>query len=89
MLLPVSITLAQQTDEVTTFAFGGLRYNDGLLISYGIATQLSIGNLWTLEYGNFGHDYGDVSAELVYIARPTEALYLGLLAGPNPLGAMI
>ena len=62
--------------------FGGMRYDDGFLLSYGTAVPLN-DNLWTFEYFTWGDPYGDLNVELAYIVPVYKGLNLGVLAGPN------
>lgn len=80
-LTMVSVAEAQ-TAPTGAIGFAGIRYDDGVVASYGVGTHLA-GNLGLFSYLDYGK-YGAINTELSYMFEtPVSGLYLGLIAGPN------
>lgn len=81
-LTMVGVTNAQEPTQTGAIGFAGIRYDDGVVASYGVGTHLT-GNLGLFSYLDYGR-YGAINTELSYMFKtPVSGLYLGLIAGPN------
>ena len=77
--LVAGICNAQTTPGLIGFA--GARYDDGLVLSYGLEIPIS-GNLSAINYVDWGK-YGSVNAEVAFTMKPFAGTYIKLLAGPD------
>ena len=83
LLLPINPASAQDASSV---GFAGFRYDDGPLLSIGVANRLS-GDIWLFNYTDLGH-YGSLSTEISYFLTSAwndtpNAMGFGLIAGPD------
>lgn len=78
-----TLVYAQEAPK-NNIAFGGIRYDDGVLLSGGYGRKLGLGNLWSLSYANAGN-YLDINTELAYFFQfeGFEGFHIGVLAGEN------
>lgn len=77
-----SFTVAQ--DSTKNLVFGGFRYDNGPLFSFGYARDIvkgPAGSLYTFNYTDFGN-YQSVNSEIAYMFNYNK-FYVGPIAGPN------
>ncbi len=81
----LSMALCVCSAQAETLAFGGVRYQDAVKLSVGVAEHLT-GSLWTFNYVDLGH-YSALNTELALITGLDDAgdggSWAGLVAGPN------
>ena len=71
---------AQAQEPPKQIFFGGVNYDETVVVSAGVAIKLA-GGLYEFTYANIG-DYGSLSAELGYMFDFGK-LFVAPLAGPN------
>jgi len=80
--LSVASVVAQESNP--NVVFGGFRYDQGIIVSGGYATNVNDG-LWSFNYIDFGNAQV-ANIELGYLwdmSFIAKKLYLGVIAGPN------
>lgn len=81
IIMPVSITFAQEQEQSNSIVFGGMNYDEVPVIVTGIGVNLPGTKIWTFNYINVG-EYGSFNSELGLLFG-NDKLYFGPIAGPN------
>jgi len=81
-VVPFSFVSAQEPDPINQFLHGSVRYDEGLVGSFGYVTHAA-GPLYIWTYGDFG-TYAAINVEAAALWKvPGLGFYAGPVIGPN------